>query len=271
MNENVQEFDDQNIISEELSEETPDVVETEDDVITPDNEKQSFEDVARDVDALYMQEAMSEKEKSEPFVSVRYNHKNRDFTKEEAVKFIQKGMHTESLRAKLEYLAKQQNTDVNTLVEKIVKAPEEAYRNRLEQMYGKNSPEVDIGINIFREQQSEEYKKIMQDSEKYENESKMADEINSRLAEEYLMLKKEMPQAPQYSELPNAVILEAAEGKRDLYSAYLHYLHKEKLKIDAAKKSQIAAKTASLGKMSKGSEDNMSSSDRNFLLGLWSK
>lgn len=270
MDENVQKFDDQNITSENLNEETQDIVEGKDIVVTPNDDGQTFEDVARDIDASYMQESILEN-KAEPFVSVRYNHKNRDFTKEEAVKFIQKGMHTESLRAKLEYLAKRQNTDINSLVEKLVREPEEIYRKRLEQLYGKDSPEVEIGINIFREKQSDEYKKIMQNDEKYNNELKTVNEINSRLANEYLMLKKEIPDAPQYSKLPNSVILEAAEGKRDLYSAYLHFLHKEKVKIEAAKKTQTAANTASSGKMGKGGEDNMSSSDRNFLLGLWSK
>lgn len=272
MNENVQQFDDQNTIAEELNEETGNIGNGEENAITPDNELQAFEDVARDMDASYMQESVSEKNnESEPFISVRYNHKNRDFTKEEARNFIQKGIHTEALRAKLEYLARRQNTDVNSLVDKIVRAPEETYRNHLETMYGKGSPDVEIGMKIFREKQSEEYKKMLLESENATKEKDKINSINSRLADEYMKLKEEVPDVPEYSKLPDSVIMEAVEGKRDLYSAYLHFLHKEKMKIDAAKKSQTAANVASSGRMGKGNGDNMNSSDRNFLLGLWSK
>ncbi len=271
MDENVQQFDDQNIISEELNEETLDIVNGEEGVVTPDNDGEIIEDVVRDTDVSYMQESVSEKKESEPFISVRYNHKNRDFTKEEAKKFIQKGMHTEALRAKLEYLAKSQGTDVNSIVEKIIKAPEETHRSYLESMYGKGSPDVEIGMDIYRQKQSDEYKKLMLDQENFIKENETINEINSRLANQYLTLKNEMPNAPQYNELPDSVILEAAEGKRDLYSAYLHYLNKERMKIEAAQKTQQAANDASLGKMGKGGEDTMNSSDRNFLLGLWSK
>ena len=94
--------------------------------------------------------------------------------------------------------------------------------------------------------------------------------INSRLADEYLYLKQQIPDAPQYSELPDDVIVEAANGKRDLFSAYLCYLHKEKVKISAAQKTQEAAQTASAGKMN-SIGDNTSLLEQGFLSGLWSK
>ena len=116
-------------------------------IVTPDNNNFIEQDVMRDTDANLAQKSVSEKA-SEPFVSVQYNHKNRDFTKEEAINFIQKGMHTEALRAKLEYLAKSQGMDVNSLVEEIVTAPEISYRRHLEELYGKDSPDVEIGMKI---------------------------------------------------------------------------------------------------------------------------
>ena len=202
---------------------------------------------------------------------MQYNHKNRDFTKEEAVKLIQKGMHTEALRAKLEYLAKQQGTDVNAVVDRIVKAPEDLYRRHLEELYGKDSTDVEIGMAIYREKQSDDYKRLMAGEEKSAQEQAKTQSINESLANQYVMLKKEMPDVPEYCDLPDSVIIEAAEGKRDLYSAYICYLHKEKTKIDAAKKTQMAASGASSGKMSQNENDGMSSSDANFLRGLWSR
>ena len=240
------------------------------DIVTPDDNDLSEEDVMRDTDAQLAQKSVSENT-AEPFVSVQYNHKNRDFTKEEAIKFIQKGMHTESLRAKLEYLAKEQGTDINSLVEKIVSAPEKAYRAHLEAMYGKDSTDVEIGMAIYREKQSGEYKKIMSESESSIEREAEIKSVNSRLADEYINLKSEMPDAPDYSDLPDSVIMEAAEGKRDLYSAYLRYLHREKMKIDAAKNTQQAATSASSGAMGRNSQDDITSAERSFLSGLWSK
>ncbi len=242
------------------------------DVVIPDKESLYRENVVRDAENMTVQRSASENvEAKEPFVSVQYNHKNRNFTKEEAIQFIQKGMHTEALRAKLEYLAKRQGMDVNALVEKIVMAPELEYRRHLEEIYGKDSDDVQIGMAIYREKQSEEYKKLMSEHENNVREQKDRENVSSRLANEYMTLKTEIPDAPDYSELPDSVIIDAAKGKRDLCSAYLHYLHKERMKIDAANKTKEAASAASLGKMSTNSGDNVSSSDRKFLSGLWQK
>lgn len=263
-------FDFQGTTPEYSQEKETDFNSTEEAVVTPNAEETDEENITRDTEKLPTQESVSEKV-TEPFVSVQYNHKNRDFTKEEAVKFIQKGMHTESLREKLEYLAKAQGTDVNSLVERIVSAPEKAYREHLEQMYGKDSPDVEIGMAIYREKQSNEYKRLMRESENSIEREEKIKSVNSRLADEYMNLKAEMPDAPEYSDLPDSVIVEAAEGKRDLYSAYLRYLHKEKMKIDAAKNTQDAATAASSGAMGKNSTDNVTSAERNFLSGLWGK
>ncbi len=251
-------------------EQTENIDNGENDIVTPDNSGLLDEDVVRDTEATLAQKSVSENA-AEPFVSVQYNHKNRDFTKDEAIQLIQKGMHTESLRAKLEYLAKAQGLDVNSLVEKIVSAPENAYRRHLEQLYGKDSQDVEIGMAIYREKQSDEYKKLMHECENSIEREEKIKSVNSRLADEYINLKAEMPEAPEYSDLPDFVIREAAEGKRDLYSAYLCYLHKEKKKIDAAKNTQEAATTASSGAMGQNSTDDITSAERSFLSGLWSK
>lgn len=257
-------------IPETLGEEE-NIVNDEVDAVTPDSIETYQKDVMRDTDSHAAQISVSENTVSEPFVSVQYNHKNRDFTKEEAINFIQKGMHTEALRTKLEYLAKRQGTDLNTLVDTLVSAPEKAYKKYLEELYGEGHENVEIGMKIYREKQADEYKKIVNENENIAKQQEKTESINSRLADEYIELKKQLPDAPQYSALPDSVIMDAAQGKRDLYSAYLCYLHEEKMKIDAAKKTQEASKAASLGKMSNTETDFTSSADRNFLSGLWSK
>lgn len=268
-----------NILSEDAMDTIPepsskeeDIANYKDEIVTPDNDNPINEDVVRDANSHTAQRLVSEnKAVSEPFISVQYNHKNRDFTKEEAVKLIQKGIHTESLRGKLEYLAKKQGTDINSLVDQIVSAPEKAYRSHLEELYGKGHENVELGMKIYREKQTDEYKKMMSEYESDIEKQEQVKSINSRLADEYLELKNQFPDVPEYSELPDSVIREAVQGKRDLYSAYLCYLHKEKKKIDAAEKTRNASNAASSGKMSNTEVDLSSSAERNFLSGLWSK
>ncbi len=268
-----------NFLSEDAMDTTPEafseeenIANDEENVVTPNDSELNREDVARDTESQLAQRSVSEnKTVAEPFVSVQYNHKLRDFTKEEAINLIQKGMHTEALREKLEYLAKTQGTDINSLVEKMITAPENAYRKYLEGLYGAGHENVDIGMKIYREKQGDEYKKIMSRMENSAETQERIKNVNSRLADEYLELKNQFPDAPQYCDLPDSVIVEAAQGKRDLCSAYLCYLHKEKQKIDAANKTQEAANAASSGKMSNTEADVMSSADRNFLSGLWGR
>ena len=273
-NENIQETDAQDTIPEDVGETKTDVANCEESTVIPDGEQPQEESITRDTDANRAQISVSEKtDVNEPFISVQYNHQKRDLSKEEAIGFIQKGMHTESLRAKLDSVAALHGVDVNTMVDMIVSAPENAYRKHLEQLYGKNSKDVDIGMEIYRQKQSKEYKNIVTQRENniIKNEQKEIQSVNSRLADEYIMLKSEIPDAPEYGKLPDSVIIEAAEGKRDLYSAYLCYLHKEKMNIDAAKKTQTSAALASSGTMKSGGGDKMSSAGISFLSGLWSK
>ena len=270
-NYNVQDFEDQDTTLDASNDQENDF-DNIGEINTPDNDSQYIENQHYDKENLAVRQSLSEKqEANEPFVSVQYNHKNRDFTREEAIQFIQKGMHTENLRTKLEYLAKRQGVDVNTLVDKIVMAPEIEHRKHLEMLYGEGNENVEIGMAIYRQRQSEEYKKIIGEHEKSVKEQENIKNVNSRLADEYIALKTEIPDAPQYSELPDSVIIDAASGKRDLYSAYLHYLNKERLKIEAANKTKEAANAASLGKMGTGSENNLNSTERKFLSGLWQK
>ena len=206
-----------------------------------------------------------------PFLSVQYNHEDRPLTREETVDLVQIGLHHKALHQKLDYAAAISGTDVDTLINNIIKAPEEAHKKHLEELYGEGSEDVEIGMEIFRKKQGENYDKIVADRASAAKAKTEADEksIQTRLAEEYIELKKEIPDAPEYSQLPDSVILEAAKGKRDLLSCYLRYRHAENQKITAAQATQQAAAKASAGTMETDEGDNKSSFDKGFLEGLW--
>lgn len=207
-----------------------------------------------------------------PFMTVRYNHEDKNLTRDEAVTLAQKGMNYDKLHGKLDYLASLQGVDVDTLVKRLIEAPEAAHRKHLEELYGEDSADVEIGMNIFREKQSENYKKYVADrenaaKEKTENEQKT---IQTRLAEEFIELQREFPDVAEFKDLPDSVIREASDGKRDLVSCYLKFLHAENKKIKAAESAAAAAAKSSAGSMS-GEGEQISNEERQFLAGLWGK
>lgn len=207
-----------------------------------------------------------------PFITVRYNHEDRGLSQDEAITLAQKGLHYDTLHGKLDYVASLQGIDVNTLVERLVTAPEEAHKKHLEELYGEDSEDVKIGMNIFREKQTENYKKFVADrekaaQEKTENEQKTT---QSRLAEEFIELQQEFPEVAEFKDLPDSVIREAAGGKRDLISCYLKYLHTENKRIKAAEDTAAAASKSSAGSMSSAGGE-ISNEERQFLDGIWGR
>lgn len=207
-----------------------------------------------------------------PFMTVRYNHEDKPLTQAEAITLAQKGMHYDTLHGKLDYLASLQGVDVNTFVERMIEAPEVAHRKHLEELYGEDSADVEIGMNIFREKQAENYKKYVADrekaaQEKTENEQRTT---QSRLAEEFIELQREFPEVAEFKDLPDSVIVEASGGKRDLISCYLKYLHTENKRIKAAEDTAVAASKSSAGSMSSAGGE-ISNEERQFLDGIWGR
>ena len=207
-----------------------------------------------------------------PFLSVQYNHEDRPLSREETVDLVQIGLHHKALHQKLDYAAAISGTDVNALIDNIIKAPEEAHRKHLEELYGEGSEDVEIGMEIFRKKQGENYDKIVADRASAAKAATEEQEksTQTRLAEEYIELKNEIPDVPEYSQLPDEVIVEAAKGKRDLMSCYLRYQHRENQKITAANATAQEAAKASAGTMGTDEGENASSFDKGFLEGLWS-
>ncbi len=274
---NVQTPDVQDTIPDEVGQQTTGTTTTETAATAPQEQQDASVSAARDTDRLSAQQSVSEKgtenAQDEPFVTVRYNHENRDLTREQTVTYAQKGIHMEALHTKLGCLAASLDMDVDAFVDRLVKAPEDAHRKHLEELYGKDSEDVEIGMEIFRKKQSADYEKLLSEKSKQQSERERLEEksVQSRLAEQYRELKREIPDTPDFAHLPDSVITEAASGKRDLFSAYLRYLYSENKKIDAANKSQQAAAEASAGSKAQTGADDMSSFDRGFLDGIWGR
>ena len=203
------------------------------------------------------------------FLKIRFNHEDRDLTESEAREFAQKGIKYQSTMDMLEYAAAMSGKPVKEYIQEIVSKPENEYRAKLQEMYGEDSEEVEIGMNVYRAKHKADYQKFLDNMKAEEEQAaeKEKTDIRTRLADEYIELKSDVPDAPEYAQLPDSVIKEAATGKRDLLSAYLRWERKEKAKIEAAKKAEETANNATAGGMKSSENENASLVDE-FTKGL---
>ena len=214
-------------------------------------------------------------ESKQGYMTVRYNHADRSLTEEEARRYAQMGMKyedTKSIYDRLDYGAALAGVSVDKFVDDIIAKPENEYRKQLEEMYGVGSQEVEIGMDVWRAKQKADYQKVIDDRKQREaqaEEQKKTD-IRIRLADEYIELKREIPDVPEYENLPDSVIREAASGKRDLLSCYLRWERQENIKIEAAKKTEQAANNASAGQMQTSENRDGSLADA-FGAGVWGR
>lgn len=229
---------------------------------------------AEETESQPVQEAASE-ESDEPTFTIRFNHEDKKLTVSDARRYAQLGMkyeNTKSIYDRLDYGAALAGVSVDEFVDAAISRPEEEHRKHLEEMYGEGSEDVEIGMNIFRSKRKADYQKIIDDRKEREEKAaeKEKTDISTRLAEEYLELKAEIPDVADYNSLPDSVIREAASGKRDLLSAYLRYERREKGKIEAAQKTEQAASKATAGGKDSEVDENRSAFDE-FTAGLWGR
>lgn len=177
-----------------------------------------------------------------PFLTVRYNHADKGLTESEAITLAQKGMAYDPLYESLQRAAALKGVDIKTFISSAEREAEEKYRAELEEKYGEDSEAIDALMEIYR---SKKEKTINEAKSNTENQKREKQEIlETRLANEFVELKKEFPEIEKFEDLPNSVKTEAAEGK-DLLFAYLKHKHQENKKIEASKaKQQVVAKSS---------------------------
>ena len=205
-------------------------------------------------------------EPTEPFLTIQYNHEDRNLTQDEAKTLAQKGVAYDSMYKTISRAAALKGVDVKTFIESFEKAQDEAYRQELIDKYGEDDMEtVDTLMEVYQSKK-ENTIKTAEEAEQ----QKLRDQqttLESRLATEFIELQKEFPEIDKFDKLPNAVKTAAANGQ-DLLSAYLRFKHSEQKKIDAANKSQQAAKNSSTGSLSSGQTSQSATMDA-FMKGLY--
>ncbi len=200
----------------------------------------------------------------EPFLVAKYLKEDKPLTRAEAKDWAEKGMHYQSIYDELDYIAAQSGTDVKALVGGLRKQMEEGYRKTLEDKLGDDTETIEKLMTVYRNEQKDKYDKIVA-----ERAEQKETNMSTRLADEYIELKKRIPTVPEFKELPESVKRDAAEGM-NLTAAFLLYEHNEKIKIADAQESAQAAQNATTGSMQSAS-DSKTSDEEQYLAGLWGR
>ena len=204
-----------------------------------------------------------------PFLEIQYNHEKRGLSRDEAAKLAQKGIYYQSTYDALERVATLQGKTVDEFINAFETEQDEAYRRELAEKFGNDEETINIMMEHY---QAEKGKKIdAAKNKRLQDEATAEQNINTRLANEFIELQKEFPELTEFADLPESVRRAAAEGK-DLTHAYLLHQHRENKKIAAAKASEEAAAAKSAGSMADNpSLDNKTSAEKSYLKGLWGR
>ena len=193
---------------------------------------------------------------SAPFLSVRYNHEDRELTQAEAQSFAQKGMQAEPLMADLRMLAAQDGyKSVKEFVETLKKTAQQSrvdnIRNQLVDDTDENMLNAILNVEM---QKLKDAAGVIEADERKAFESEYETE-HARLADEFISLQKEFPNLKEFKDVPKQVLMLAQKEKISLLDAQLRFNHAENKKITQSKQSSAAASESSTGSMQSNSSD----------------
>ncbi len=180
---------------------------------------------------------------AQPFtIPVKYKGEDMSLTVEEAAPHIQRGM---MYHEKLHRLASDCGKDVDTFINDLYKASEDAIYNRLLQEADGNESIAKRLLELEQQKQNAAYKKAQEEEKAAEQAAKNT--LNERLASDFVELKAEYPNYGSFADVPKAVVKLAIDKNISLYDAHLRYERAEGKKIEIAKQQQATASAASVG------------------------
>ncbi len=201
----------------------------------------------------------SEATEDAAFLPIRYNHEDMNLTRSEAVKYAQMGKllsdsgldisAVKPIYSKLDYFAATQGMSPEELIDNLISRDEERHHQELVEKFGEDGEELEILMQAYRERQKDKYDKILKDRIESEQraETEKIESNNSRLANEFIELKKEFPELTDITSVPEQVKRMAVTGNKDLLSCFLLFKHNEEKAIAAANKTAEDAKKAGTG------------------------
>lgn len=212
-------------------------------------------------------DSTTEEMQGAPFLSFRYNHEDRALSRDETINAAQIGLKYGEISEKLDRAAAIKGVSATELLDSMISAERDSYRNSLIEKLGDDGETVERLMKLYDMEQSDKYEKVLAD--KKAEAEKTQQNLNERLADEFISLKGEFPEYVEYGNLP-AEVRREAEGGKDLMTALLLHRHREEKAATQAKEQAAAAAKATAGSLS-GETDNESADVNEFKAGLWGR
>lgn len=160
----------------------------------------------------------------EPFVTVKYNHNQKNYSLKEAAELIQKNMHYDSSIKKLQFLANSKGKKLPEFVNEIFENAELSEIARLQEEFADDETGLTNALNSRKEKFERAFLEMLHNEEKPQS-------LNQRLADEYFELVEYFPEIAGIEEIPDAVLKESAKSNKSLVLCYAIHLAKEQEKL----------------------------------------
>ena len=221
-------------------------------------------------------------ENGENFLPIVYNHAPQTLSRTEAVKYAQLGLKLEKsgldidrlkpIFHKLDFLAAQRDEEPEGFIERLYSDEESRQREQLRGKCGDDEQLLGDLMRLWREKNREKYEKVAADraAAAEQNSRRQKASLEQRLAGEYAALKREIPDAPAFSELPDEVKRAAAAGG-ELTGAYLLYRYRRDEKLRKAQMSAEKASRGSAGNLRTAQSAVQSAEDDAFIRGIFGR
>lgn len=201
-----------------------------------------------------------------PFLTIRHNHEDKQLTQDEATVFAQKGMAYDTLYGQIARAAAIQGKDVKEFIASFEKMADDQKRRELMEQYGGDAGIVDQMMELYqikKEQTVSEAERLRKQAEEAETQN-----VNQRLADEFIELKKVFPDLKGFDSLPEQVKRAAGAGM-SLEHAYLKYQHTETKKVADAQKAADTAADKSTGSMGTDNTSQETIAEQKYRAALW--
>lgn len=202
---------------------------------------------------------------SDAFLTTLFNHETRQLSRNEAEQLVQIGLYSKPHIDRLKYLARLSGEGgVKELLNRLISEGEQ----RLTDDISGKVADPSLAKQIT-EQRLAQLREAMPDDEAERANKEAKDDINHRLAEEFLQLQSEFPETQDFAQLPLWVKERAALEGVPLKYAYALYICKEQEKIQANLQSQQKAAEHSARSLKSDASEGTSPEMASVYKALW--
>ena len=215
---------------------------------TADTQPEVFADNVGDESPTQPDATLPSQGEGDGTLSVKFNKQTVALSREDATRYAQKGMKydtVEPLLTKLREVAAREGKTLAAWVEGMAGA--------------------DGGDTAVSDLPTDDTPDITQNQDAHG----ASDALAARLAEDYLLLRREVPEVGGFDTLPPDALREAVESGISLLDAYLRHEHREQCRVRAEQAAHSAAAEHSVGSLAAAAVPEPSSTERAMLRGVW--